>query len=154
MRSIDKLLIILFFMFGCSEPPYWDEPENNVNVQPCATVCTHRILTICDEDGRAVQIPCEGETPYCGYDNGRPVCVPPVCNYNGELLKTGETSCSGTVKVTCMEDNWALHENCVDKGLVCRHGDCVSCEDGSAPFCFEDPNVKDLKRCTCEPSHG
>ncbi|MBO4350364.1 MAG: hypothetical protein J6A01_05380 [Proteobacteria bacterium] len=123
-------------------------------MQPCAPVCTKRILTTCDEDGREVHTPCEGETPYCGYDNGRPVCVPPGCSYNSELLKPGETTCDGTVKVTCMEENWSLHENCADRGLVCRRGDCVNCEDGSKPSCFEDPNVYHLMICTCEPPRG
>ena len=156
LQKLTCLIWMMPLLYGCGEAPYWESIDGDDVGEPgqCAPVCVKRVLTTCDENGREGQTPCSGDTPYCGYDNGRPVCVPPVCNYNGELLKTGETSCSGTVKVTCMEDNWALHENCADRGLVCRHGDCVNCEDGSSPFCFEDPNVNHLLICICDTPRG
>ena len=155
MRNHPLLLIYLFISIcGCSESPHWETISEHEDDESCAPVCVNRILTTCDEHGREVHTPCEGETPYCGYDNGRPVCVPPGCKYYAEMLKPGETTCDDTVKVTCMEGNWSLHENCADIGQVCRQGECADCEDGSKPFCFEDQNVRHLIQCTCEPPRG
>ena len=150
-------LYLAFLCLSCNESILWeyDNPEGIfIETPPCAPVCTNRVLITCDADGREIRTPCEGDTPYCGYDNGNPICVPPGCHYNEVILNPGETTCDGNVKVMCMLENHSNHENCAELGQVCRAGECVDCEDGTKPLCFERPDVNHLIACTCDGPKG